>query len=82
MNDKTPSCGQDYLVIDLSGGASASRYPIRYMDEPPNVADNACKLSELWLRRIPAGSFTMGSPQNERGRYDDEVQHQVTLTRN
>ena len=26
----------------------------------------------------------MGSPQNERGRYDDEdeVQHQVTLTRN
>lgn len=29
---------------------------------------------------IPAGTFTMGSPEDEYGRVDDEVQHTVTLT--
>lgn len=31
---------------------------------------------------IPAGTFTMGSPESEPGRDVDEVQHTVTLTRN
>ncbi len=30
---------------------------------------------------IPAGSFTMGSPESEPGRDEDEIQHRVTLTR-
>jgi len=30
---------------------------------------------------IPAGTFTMGSPASEKGRSDDENQHQVTLTK-
>lgn len=30
---------------------------------------------------LPAGSFVMGSPIDELGRQDDEVQHEVTLTR-
>ena len=29
---------------------------------------------------IPAGSFMMGSPESEEGRFDDETQHKVTLT--
>jgi formylglycine-generating enzyme required for sulfatase activity len=29
---------------------------------------------------IPAGTFTMGSPADEPGRWDGETQHQVTLT--
>jgi sulfatase modifying factor 1 len=29
---------------------------------------------------IPAGTFTMGSPSSEKGRKDDEIQHQVTLS--
>jgi len=31
--------------------------------------------------RIPPGSFTMGSPADEKGRGKNEVQHEVTLTR-
>ena len=30
---------------------------------------------------IPAGKFKMGSPASEKGRSDDEPQHQVTLTK-
>jgi formylglycine-generating enzyme required for sulfatase activity len=30
---------------------------------------------------IPKGAFVMGSPANELGREDDEVQHQVTINR-
>jgi formylglycine-generating enzyme len=29
---------------------------------------------------IPAGTFTMGSPSSEKGRKEDEIQHQVTLS--
>lgn len=32
------------------------------------------------LVKIPKGTFLMGSPESERGRFDDETQHQVTLT--
>lgn len=41
------------------------------------------RLSKLLLPMvwIPPGSFVMGSPDNEAGRGNDEVQHQVTLTR-
>jgi len=31
--------------------------------------------------RIPVGKFTIGSPPGETGRYDDERQHQVALTK-
>ncbi len=33
------------------------------------------------MRWSPAGSFTMGSPESEVDRRDDEIQHEVTLTR-
>ena len=32
------------------------------------------------FRWLPPGSFMMGSPENEQGRYDDEDLHQVTLS--
>ena len=37
---------------------------------------------EMKFRKIPAGKFTMGSPENESGRDSDEgPQHRVTLTK-
>ncbi len=35
----------------------------------------------LTLIRVPAGTFTMGSPAEERSRFTDELQHQVTITK-
>ena len=37
--------------------------------------------AEQKFRWCPPGEFVMGSPQDENGRYDIEVQHPVTLTK-
>jgi len=36
---------------------------------------------KIALCGIPAGKFTMGSPAGEKGRYPEETQHDVTLTK-
>jgi len=60
-----------YCVIDLSGGASASSYPVSYLSSPPSGGFNVdeYKTSKLVLKRLEAGAFKMG------GSYD------VTLTK-
>jgi formylglycine-generating enzyme len=40
--------------------------------------DNSLKMKLIW---IPSGTFTMGSPADEKDRRDDEDQVQVTLTK-
>jgi sulfatase modifying factor 1 len=35
----------------------------------------------MTFNNIPAGTFTMGSPEGEEGRYDREHQHKVTITK-
>ena len=69
-----------YVVVDLSGGPDATSYPVRYTNESPDLNDDTCRTTELWLRKIPAGTFTMGSEEDEVGRYDDETKHEVRLT--
>ena len=70
-----------YAVVDLSGGPDATNYPVRYSSVGPNLDDNTCRTTDLWLRKIPAGTFIMGSPSNEVGRINGEMpQHEVTLT--
>ena len=46
-----------YLVVELVEGAD--RYPVGYALTPPADIENddACRTTELWLRRIPKGSF-------------------------
>ena len=63
-----------YLKINLED------WSYDFRDGGPNLSGDACRTTELWLRRIPKGTFTMGSPSDELGRDAGEVQHQVTLT--
>jgi len=71
-----------YIVIDLSGGASAESYPVIYLDEAPNGGwSEEYKTTKLVLRKISGGAFTMGSPTDELGRDNDETQHHVMLTK-
>ncbi len=63
-----------YLVVNLNTGA------VTPSATGPDLSDDTCRTTELWLRRIPKGTFTMGSPDTEVGRYSTETQHQVTLT--
>jgi len=67
---------RDYLVINCGCGS------IRTTNIPPDLSDDTCRTTELWLHWIPAGTFTMGSPENELGCNTYlEGMHQVTLSR-
>jgi formylglycine-generating enzyme required for sulfatase activity len=67
-----------YCVIDLSKGASASSYPVTYLDTPPNGGfnTNEYKTTKMVLRRVDAGTFTMGDSQ-----WSNNKPHKVTLTK-
>lgn len=59
-----------YMVIDLSGGANASSYPVSYLDAVPSGGwSDEYKTTKLVLRRIDPGTFKMCG------------QYNVTLTR-
>ena len=47
----------------------------------PQVADTGAGTCPKGFVRIAPGSFTMGSPEDEEGRGDHELRHEVTLTR-
>jgi len=74
------SVSAKYAIIDLSGGSNASKYPVSYTSDPPDLDFNTCRTKELWLRLVPAGTFMMGSPADELGRQRNEDQRRVTLT--
>ena len=56
-----------YMVIDLSGGPDAAKYPVRYTMNAPEHIQGAtgekCQTTELWLRRVrrPSGSVVFGN---------------------
>ena len=76
---KTPP---KYLVIDMSGGRSAERWPISYLDEVPNGGwTDEYKTEKLVLRYIPAGSFIMGGRATDYPGAVNTNLHMVTLTK-
>ena len=65
-----------YLVLNLS------TYKMTASTTGPSVATGASsKYAELWLRRVEAGTFVMGSGSGEYGRSNREPQHTVTITK-
>jgi len=74
--------GSDYLIVDLTAGPSATNYPVSFLSNVPSGGwTDEYKTTKMVFRRIPAGTFTMGSPVDELGHESDEIQHQVTLTK-
>jgi formylglycine-generating enzyme required for sulfatase activity len=73
----------------IGGGARQSPHAMaNFVGEPPVLlaADNETPRAitnslKMKLVLIPAGKFKMGSPAGEKGRNDDEHQHEVEITR-
>ena len=63
------------MVIDLSGGTSATTYPVSYLDAVPSGGwSDTYRTTKLVLRRCEAGTFTMDG-------YGASKSHKVILTR-
>ncbi len=61
---------ENYLILDVSGGAGAGSWPATYTNALPDLlTDSAYRTTKLVLRAVPAGTFKM------QGTYT------VTLTR-
>lgn len=74
-----------YLSIDLSGGKDANSYPVTHYfslaDVPGGANSDIYKTSRLLMRRIPKGTFTMGTRSTDYPGAFDAGLHQVTLTK-
>jgi len=73
---------QEYLVVDLADDSVTTVFE----SDVRRFNADVYKTEKLVLRRIPAGSFLMGSPADEPGReslpwLNRETRHKVTLTK-
>ena len=66
-----------YLVVDLSRGTDSTYWPVQYTACKPDTTSPAFYTTELWLRRVPAGTFAMGYGNSG----DPAPVHNVTLSR-
>ena len=72
----------EYAVVDLSTGPCGP-WSVSDLESAPTdlLTNDAWRTTKIVLRRIPAGTFKMGSPPKEAGRGSDEAHHSVTLTK-
>ena len=80
------SCGkalqEGWKACPLCGAASPalpSPQPMPPQVQPPLAAVQVTPSEPAGFVQINGGTFTMGSPADEPERYDNEVQHQVTV---
>ena len=66
-----------YMVVDLSRGTDSTYWPVQYTACKPDTNSPAFYTTELWLRRVPAGTFAMGYGTSG----DSAPVHNVTLSR-
>jgi formylglycine-generating enzyme required for sulfatase activity/serine/threonine protein kinase len=75
------------LVLLLRQPAADTASPPPEQDAPgtpnPSVAADRLLTNSIGMKLVllPAGKFTMGSPPTEKGRGDDEDEHEVTIRR-
>ena len=74
-----------YIVIDISGGPEAETYPIRRSVAGPDLSDDTCRTTEIWMRLVCPGTFMMGSSEDELGHnvythYMEDL-HKVAITK-
>jgi formylglycine-generating enzyme required for sulfatase activity/acetyl esterase/lipase len=87
---KTPvKLVKEYAVVDLSSGVEGP-WDVTELDKAPEdlLKNDAWRTTKILLRRVPAGTFKMGSPEGEPGRqtytgdyHTTETLHSVTLTK-
>ena len=85
-SDAAPTFGakvEDYEATDVSVSSESSKArPAEFrLDTGPVVPKKTSNALGMEFVYIPSGTFTMGSPVDEPGRYGNEQQHQVTLTK-
>jgi formylglycine-generating enzyme required for sulfatase activity len=67
-----------YMLVDVSGGPTASFYPVSYTNTTPDLTGSgnfAFKSNVIVLKWIPPGVFTMGNTTISYG-----PEHEVTIT--
>lgn len=68
-----------YCVVDLSGGSTAARYPVSYLDDVPKGGwTDEYKTSKLVLRKIQPGTFVMGDQVHGNEKFPTA---KITLTK-
>ena len=71
------SASRDCNTMPFSDSTVGFRVALVYN---PNIMIPLSEDVGLEMVRIEPGTFLMGSPEDELGRFDGEIQHQVTLT--
>jgi WD40 repeat protein/formylglycine-generating enzyme required for sulfatase activity len=78
----------DIRIYDRALSEAEVKSLYDYESKPPASSTPTAPATEsitntvgMTLNKIPAGTFVMGSPEDEEGRKDDEYQHKVTITK-
>jgi len=79
LNDEP---GNGYLLTTFKAKLEELQKEPKWTDAPPAGTRKTLEIAgvEYAFRYCPAGTFTMGSPESESGRYSGETQHRVELT--
>jgi len=66
--------------IQISKTLKGDLVKLENSEDNAKTKNTTINKQDIEFADIPAGTFIMGSPVTERGRKDDEIQHQVTLS--
>ena len=76
--DKPSPINDQKVEIEDTDSKPTGNDVSEYGSKPNYFVKSALDLEMIW---VEPGTFMMGSPESETGRYDNETQHEVTLTK-